>query len=165
MTDLLNYPARMRRALQSMIAEILGDVAENGLPGDHHFYITFDTRHPAVDIPAYLKERFPETMTIVLEAWFDDLGVMDDRFCVTLNFNNTPEPLVIPFDALISFADPSIEFGLRFDMDDVEDNDSDDIVEPLPERAPAMSQKPDETSDAPDAPKDNVVTFSQFKKD
>ena len=110
-----NYGQLMRKAVCGMVAEVLSQVARDGLPGNHHFFITFDTMHPGVDMDPALKERYPKEMTIVLQDWFADLAVMKDRFSVTLNFGNVPEPLVVPFDALKMFVDPSVEFGLRFD--------------------------------------------------
>jgi uncharacterized protein len=111
----IDYGRLMHKALRQLISEVLAQVARNGLPGDHHFYITFDTRHPGVDMGSSLKARYPEEMTIVMQDWFADLAVMKDRFSVTLNFGNVPEPIVIPFDAIKTFVDPSVEFGLRFD--------------------------------------------------
>ena len=97
------------------MAEVLSQVAREGLPGKHHFFITFDTTHPGVDMAASLKARYPKEMTIVLQEWFADLAVMKDRFSVTLNFGDVPEPIVVPFEAVKTFVDPSVEFGLRFD--------------------------------------------------
>lgn len=111
----IDYGRLMHKALRQLIAEVLAQVARDGLPGKHHFYITFDTTHPGVDMAESLRERFPDTMTIVMQDWFTDLAVMRDRFSVTLNFGNVPEPIVIPFDAIKTFIDPSVEFGLRFD--------------------------------------------------
>jgi uncharacterized protein len=111
----IDYGRLMHKALRQLISEVLAQVSRNGLPGDHHFYITFDTRHPGVDMAPSLKARYPEEMTIVMQDWFADLAVMKDRFSVTLNFGNVPEPIVIPFDAIKTFVDPSVEFGLRFD--------------------------------------------------
>ena len=132
----LNYGRYMEKAMRGVMAEVLGHVARHGLPGDHYFYITFETSHPGVDIPDWLRERYPNEMMIVLQEWFDDLAVMGDRFRVTLNFSNEPETLVIPFDAVKTFVDPSAKFGLKFDdhesdeivldLDDVEDTDEDD---------------------------------------
>jgi uncharacterized protein len=102
----IDYGRLMHRALRRLIADVLAQVARSGLPGDHHFYITFDTRHPGVDMAASLKERYPEEMTVVMQDWFADLAVMNDRFTVTLNFGGVPEPIVIPFEAIKTFVDP-----------------------------------------------------------
>ena len=128
MAENINYGALMHKALCGVMADALAQVAEGGLPGEHHFLITFNTRHPGVDLPDWMYGQYPEEMTIVIQHWFDNLAVMGDRFTVTLNFNNTPEPMVIPFDAVNSFVDPSVEFGLRFDVDGAEDGDDDDRV-------------------------------------
>ena len=112
-----NYGQLMHKALCAMMAEVLSQVARDGLPGKHHFFITFDTTHPGVDMDEALKARYPKEMTIVLQDWFADLAVMKDRFTVTLNFGNVPEPIVVPFEAMKTFVDPSVEFGLRFDAD------------------------------------------------
>ncbi|MEL6316881.1 MAG: ClpXP protease specificity-enhancing factor SspB [Pseudomonadota bacterium] len=117
----LNYGRMMQRAMQGLVAEVLRVVAEHGLPGDHHFYIAFSTRHPGVEMPDWLRERFPNDITIVLQYEFHDLTVSDDQFSVRLSFDNRPTRILVPFDAVLQFADPSAEFGLRFDagmMDD-----------------------------------------------
>lgn len=124
----IDYGGMMHRAMQRLIGDVLRQVAAEGLSGEHHFFITFDTRDPGVDIADWLRERYPEEMTIVVQHWFDDLEVTEDGFSITLNFGNAPEPLTIPFDALRTFVDPSVEFGLRFENhdDDDEDEDEDD---------------------------------------
>jgi uncharacterized protein len=115
MPKAINYGQLMHKALRQLMAEVLSQVAREGLPGKHHFFITFDTTHPGVDMNGTLKARYPKEMTIVLQDWFADLAVMKDRFSVTLNFGNVPEPIVVPFEAIKTFVDPSVEFGLRFD--------------------------------------------------
>src|SRR5699024_10514161 len=115
MTGSIDYGGMMHRAVQGLIAQVLSDVARDGLPGAHHFFISFETTHPGVEMAAWLRERYPETMTIVLQEWFDNLAVDADSFSVTLNFGNEPERLTVPFDAMRSFVDPSVESGFRFD--------------------------------------------------
>lgn len=127
----IDYGNLMHRAMRSLIQNVLEDVAEHGLPGAHHFFITFDTTHPDVAMADWLKARYPNEMTVVIQHWFENLIVTDDGFSITLNFGNQPEPLVIPFDAVRTFVDPSVEFGLRFeshveDDDEGEDGDDDD---------------------------------------
>jgi uncharacterized protein len=90
----------------------------HGLPGEHHFFITFDTMHPDVEIADWLSDRYPDEMTVVMQHWFDNLDVGDEGFSVTLNFGDQPEPLYIPYDAIKTFVDPSVEFGLRFESAD-----------------------------------------------
>jgi uncharacterized protein len=128
-TDTIAYGRLMHRAMRGLIQTVLTDVADGGLPGEHHFFISFDTRHPGVDIAPWLRDRYPEEMTIVIQNWFDGLSVDDDGFSITLNFGDSPEPLRVPFDAIQTFVDPSVEFGLRFetqDSDDPEDEPPED---------------------------------------
>ena len=113
--DGIDYGGMMHDAMRGLIARVLRDVARDGLPGGHHFFITFDTTHAAVAIADWLRERYPEEMTIVLQHWFEGLEVKDDGFTVTLNFGDQPETLWIPWAALRTFVDPSVEFGLRFE--------------------------------------------------
>ena len=158
-THSLNYGRLMQSAMRQMMAEVLGQVAEHGLPGEHHFYIGFDTTHPGVDIPEWLKQRYPAEMTIVLQEWFEDLAVMGDRFTVTLNFSDQSETLVIPLDAVQTFVDPSVRFGLKFDAQDPDDDEDDDHTAPtLPE--------PDDDEDDGGAPAQqaDVVSLDSFRK-
>ncbi len=111
----LSYETMVERALRGVVRETLETVAKQGLPGSHHFYITFHSHYPGVSLPDYLLERYPNDMTIVLEHQFWDLEVEEDRFSVSLSFANKPERLVVPFDALVSFADPSVQFVLQFE--------------------------------------------------
>ncbi len=115
MSNLIDYGNLMHKAMRRLIQDVLGDVAANGLPGRHHFFITFSTDHPDVLIADWLTDRYPGEMTIVMQHWFDGLVVEDDGFSVTLNFGDQPEPLYIPYDAIVTFVDPSVEFGLRFE--------------------------------------------------
>ena len=134
MTRQIDYGSLMHRALRGLIHEVLTGVAETGLPGAHHFFITFDTTHPGVRIADWLKARYPEEMTIVLQHWFEGLTTSDDGFGVTLNFGDSPERLEIPFDAIRTFVDPSVEFGLRFESQSAAgndpDEDGDDLADP-----------------------------------
>ena len=127
----IDYGRMMHRAMQGLIAEVLDDVAVNGLPGEHHFFITFDTREDGVQMADWLRERYPEEMTIVIQHWFENLVVDDHGFNITLNFGNAPEPMRVPFDALRTFVDPSVEFGLRFETQDEDDDgeDTDDLTD------------------------------------
>ena len=104
MTGAIDYGGMMHRAMQGLIAEVLTRVAESELPGEHHFFITFDTREDGVEIADWLRERYPAEMTIVIQHWYEDLHVNADGFEITLNFGNSPERLVIPFDALRTFV-------------------------------------------------------------
>ena len=110
--DLIRYEALVLDALRGVVRSVLQRVLKRGVPGDHHFFITFDTRAPGVGISKRLKDQYPLEMTIVLQHQFWDLAVTDDRFEVRLSFNNIPERLVIPFGAVRIFQDPSVHFAL-----------------------------------------------------
>lgn len=129
----IDYGNLMHRAMRGLIQTVLRDVAANGLPGAHHFFITFDTTFEGVQMAQWLRNRYPGEMTIVIQHWFDNLTVSDEGFTITLNFGDNPEPLAIPFDAVRTFVDPSVEFGLRFEThedDDDEEEDPDDDPPP-----------------------------------
>ena len=113
---MIDYGSMMHDAMRGLIKRLLQDIADAGeLPGDHHFFITFDTEHPEVEIPSWLAERYPNEMTVVMQHWYDGLDVTENGFYVTLNFGDTPAPLYIPYRALKTFVDPSVEFGLKFE--------------------------------------------------
>lgn len=114
--DHIRYDLLVRRALRDVVRGVLADVARNGVPGDHHFYVAFDTRVEGVRISSRLRAQYPEEMTIVLQHQFWDLVVSEVGFEVGLSFNGIPERLVVPFDALKGFADPSVQFGLEFEV-------------------------------------------------
>lgn len=122
----IDYGNLMQRAMRALVVDVLARVAREGLPGDHHFFITFDTRAEGVEIAEWLQERYPDDMTIVIQNWFENLDVGDTDFGITLNFGDTPERLVIPFDAVRTFVDPSVEFGLRFESHEADDDEDDD---------------------------------------
>jgi uncharacterized protein len=129
MTRKIDYGNLMHRAMRGLIIEVLTDVQAQGLPGSHHFFITFDTRHPDAKLADWLRDRYPQEMTIVMQHWFDGLAVDPQGFAITLNFGDAPEPLYIPFDAIRTFVDPDVEFGLRFEtQDEAEDADEDDYA-------------------------------------
>ncbi len=110
----IDYSTLMHDAMRGLIAQVLRRVARDGLPGEHHFFISFDTNHPGVKIADWLHDRYPKDMMIVLQHWYEGLEVREDGFSVTLNFGETPEPISIPWAAMKTFADPSVEFGFRF---------------------------------------------------
>jgi hypothetical protein len=157
MSDSINYGQMMHNAMRGLMADLLRKIGKEGLPGEHHFFICFDTNHPGVDIADWLRERYPDEMTIVIQHWFDNLVVLDDRFSISLNFNDAPEPLVIPFDAIKTFVDPTVEFGLRFEEDD------ETYLEEAPESPMLMI---DEDEDDDDAPKKDaeIVSLDAFRK-
>jgi len=148
----IDYGTLMHRAMRGLIQSVLADVARDGLPGAHHFFITFDTTYPGVELADWLRERYPTEMTVVIQHWFENLTVTDDYFTVTLNFGNNPEPMIIPFDAVRTFVDPSVEFGLRFETQsgEEEDDEEDDDIE-VPEEEPVRQDA-------------EVVSLDQFRK-
>ena len=115
MSKTLNYTIMMQDALRTLVKNVLKKIEIEGLPGDHHFYITFDTKHPAVKLADWLKEKHPDEITIVIQNWFDGLTVTDNNFSIILNFGDQLEEMTIPFQSIISFVDPSVEFGLKFE--------------------------------------------------
>ncbi|WP_170463800.1 SspB family protein [Ruegeria arenilitoris] len=125
----IDYGTLMHTAMRGLIQKVLTNVAENGLPGAHHFFITFDTRQEGVELADWLHDRYPEEMTIVMQHWFENLEVGDEGFAITLNFGDAPEPLYIPYTAIKTFVDPSVEFGLRFESSEDEDEIGTHIVE------------------------------------
>ncbi len=114
--DPLRYDTWIEDALRGVIRRALAYAADNGLPGEHHFYITYRTDGEGVETPGYLKAEHPDEMTIVLQHQFENLVVNQDAFWVTLRFNGKPERLRVPFNAVLSFADPSVNFGLQLKM-------------------------------------------------
>lgn len=163
MSETIEYGNLMHNALRRLIKDVLEGVRDNGLPGEHHFFITFDTQHPDVAIADWLRERYPNDMTVVMQHWFDNLEVTDEAFSVTLNFGDAPEPLHIPFESIRTFVDPSVEFGLRFESQSEvaseEDDEADapeieDIIE-IPE---VEAADPQEQQDA------EVVSLDSFRK-
>ena len=114
--SLIPYDAIVQEALRAVVGRVLGEIVDAGseLPGAHHFYITFKTHAPGVSVPASLRERFPDEMTIVLQNKFWDLRVEEELFSVGLSFNQIPAELVIPYAAITQFVDPAVDFGLQF---------------------------------------------------
>jgi len=119
--SLIPYDEIVQDALRAVVGRVLGEVEQTGhLPGTHHFYITFRTRAPGVDIPQHLIERFPEEMTIVIQHRFWDLKTFADSFQVGLSFNQVPAKLHIPYAAVTAFVDPAVNFALQFQVQDDE---------------------------------------------
>ena len=157
MTRSIDYGNLMHDAMRGLIQRVLEDVAENGLPGQHHFFITFDTMHPDVEIADWLSDRYPDEMTVVMQHWFDGLDVTDEGFSVTLNFGDNPEPLYIPYNAIRTFVDPSVEFGLRFETQ----GDDDDDDGPDEDAAAFESDEKVEKKPSGDA---EIVSLDSFRK-
>ncbi len=153
--SLLPYERWTEHALRAVVADALEHAGREGLPGEHHFYISFRTDHPGVSVPAHLRARYPQEITIVLQHRFWDLKV--DRagqiFSVGLSFGGIPAQLVVPFDALTAFHDPHVRFGLRFEP---EMQAAVAAPEPEPEAPPAPV--------AEEAPKPQVVSLDAFRR-
>jgi hypothetical protein len=115
-TDHIRYDVLAQEALRGVVRRVLTDAAKSGLPGEHHFYVSFDTRAPDVRISARIREKYPEEMTIVLQHQFWDLIVTEQGFEVGLSFNGVPERLSVPFNAIKGFFDPSVQFALQFEV-------------------------------------------------
>ena len=154
--SLLPYDAWMEDSLRYVVLRALDHVLENGLPGNHHFYITFRTDHAGVDIPDFLRAQYPHEMTIVLEHQFWGLEVDDQRFSVTLSFHSQAQRLTVPLAAITAFADPSVKFGLEFPAEPVEAE---------PAAAPVAAIEAPEPKKEPAADKaGEVVKLDAFRK-
>ena len=152
----LNYELLVEDALRSVVRSSLSIVQKVGLPGETHFYIGFSTIHKGVEIDDHLRAKHPENMTIVLQHQFADLIVGDDEFSVTLFFSGKPSPMIIPFEAVTSFNDPSVGFGLQFGIADGDDNDDDDISQ--------SDDQPTQSNDDASNNSADVVSLDTFRK-
>lgn len=159
----LRYDRMVETALRGVVRDALTEVAERGLPGNHHFYLTFRTGFPGVDIPDYLSSQYPNEMTIVLQFQYYGLDVTDDHFEVTLSFNNVHERLVIPFAAITTFADPSVNFALQFQPLAAAESAE---VATMPPRAAAerVEEKAEESAPAEEPKRGEVVALDAFRK-
>lgn len=167
--DLIRYDILAQDALRGVVRKVLAEVAKTGLPGDHHFYVTFETRAPGVRISTRLMTDYPEEMTIIIQHQYWDLSVTEHAFEIGLSFKGVPERLLIPFTALKSFVDPSVQFGLQFETapadedalegsHEMEDVDTSPLVLDTPDR---VEEEPAEPSEKPAA---EVVRLDAFRK-
>ena len=153
MNKTIDYGTLMHKAMRTLIFDVLKDVEQSGLPGEHHFFITFDTTVEGVEISEWLRQRYPEEMTIVIQHWFDGLNVKEDGFDITLNFGDQPESLVVPFIAILTFVDPSVEFGLRFEQNEDDEQPQFSEMEKANDQEKKSSKK-----------KGDVVSLDSFRK-
>lgn len=153
MTDTINYAQMMQKAMQGLMIDVLKKTSINGLPGNHHYFISFKTKSEGVIVADWIKERYPEEMTIVIQHWFDNLNVNDNCFSITLNFGDNPENLTIPWDSILTFVDPSVEFGLRFEDEENKDNDT---HEEIPESNMVVIEEEDNVAE--------IVNLDSFRK-
>jgi len=149
--DHIRYDLLTQQALRGVVRTVLADIAKNGLPGEHHFYIAFNTQAPGVRISPRLREQYPEEMTIILQHQFWDLMVNNDGFEVGLSFGGAAERLGIPFDAIKGFFDPSVQFGLQFETEAAAEQTAD---------APDKTAPPSEQSAADETPPAALPTSS-----
>lgn len=178
--DYIDFPGLIDYAMRDVVRKALMVASERGLPGEHHFFISFKTDFPGVKISDHLRSRHPHEMTIVLQHQYWDLKIDEEKFSVTLSFNNVPEQLTVPFSAMSAFADPSVKFGLQFHafaeedlMDELGDDEA-DLLDKLEESAskkpkksaeekkPAIGKK--KTAPATTGGGDVVVTLDAFRK-
>jgi len=169
-TDHIRYDVLARDALRGVLRRVLADAAEHGLPGEHHFFITFVSTADGVKLSPRLLAQYPEEMTVILQHQFWDLVVTEDRFEVGLSFGGIPERLVVPFSAIKSFFDPSVQFGLQFDPSEAAAEAPaanlpaaaapSALTVPAPSSAPAP-EKQDETAKPEGA---EVVRLDRFRK-
>ena len=174
-TDHIRYDVLARDALRGVLRRVLTDAAEHGLPGEHHFFITFLSTADGVKLSPRLLAQYPEEMTVILQHQFWDLVVTEDRFEVGLSFGGIPERLVVPFAAIKSFLDPSVQFGLQFEPSDTAaetpaaDNQPAVSVLPVPAQA-AAAESNDESKDdskgetAKPSEGAEVVRLDRFRK-
>jgi hypothetical protein len=176
-TDLIRYDLLVQDALRSVVRKVLADAARNGLIGDHHFNIAFKTQAPGVVAPPVVRQRFPEEMSIILQHEFWDLVVTQDAFEVSLNFSRKPERLIVPFDAITGFTDPSVPFGFKLEprvSEAAMNAPAGQDAEPTPTKAapPKAAKQPASVSKSPQ-PADNsveaggeakVVSIDAFRK-
>ncbi|MBE6446897.1 MAG: hypothetical protein E7015_00180 [Alphaproteobacteria bacterium] len=152
------YDSLVQKALISVVKEVLSDVSENGLSGNHHFYIRFRTDHPRTIVPSFLKEQYPEEIMIVLQYQFWNLKVDDHFFSVELSFDGIREVLRIPFDALCAFVDPSVKFALQFTPK----------FDPSVKDTPPVDDDPNggnktKKTDSSSKSEDNIISFDSLK--
>ena len=160
--DLMRYDLLAQEALRGVVRASLRKIVKSGLPGEHHFYIAFDTRYPGVRLSERLDNKYPREMTIVLQHQYWNLQVREDEFEVELSFDNIPERLVVPFNAIKGFLDPHVQFGLQFETVkvDLPAKEPDAQAKPaLPEPAVAAAEPA-----AADAESGRVVSLDSFRK-
>ena len=153
----MNYKVLIENAMLNMVRDILKKISKDGLPKNHHFLITFFSHSKGVIIPDWMKEKYPDKMTIIIRNWFENLYVTDKKFEISLNFNNNVERLTIPFNSLELFADPSVNFAISFNqVNSVPSSETEDVKEPKNQIDP----KKDDLSKK----NENVINLKNFKK-
>lgn len=166
--DLIRYDVLAQEALRGLVRKVLSEVARTGLPGEHHFFITFDTNHTGVRISSRLKAQYPNDMTVVLQHQFWDLTVTESAFEVGLSFNGVPERLFVPFTSITAFVDPHASFGLKFDQAPAEEGEEPvaaDIAEAEAAIEPALAAAEGALAEPGQEDKSaDVVSLDSFRK-
>ena len=158
MTFTINYEEIIKNSLKKAIKELLQNVSLKGLPGDHHFYISFITNFPGVKIAEWMVKDYPNDMTVVIQNWFENLHVDDKGFSIDLNFKNKPEKLTIPFESIISFSDPSVNFSLQFESSVSQNLET---IMDIKEKDP---QNQSDNDDLESEQNNNIIQFEKYKK-
>lgn len=162
--DSLRYDKMVEDALRGVVRDALIQTAQDGLFGEHHFYITFRTRFPGVHIPPHILARHPDEMTIVLQHQFWSLDVSEEHFEVTLSFSGVSERLFVPFAAITGFADPSAKFGLQFQVEEDEEFDDEDLPDEEPAAIAAELAAAAAKDEEPPAEGAKVIALDAFRK-
>jgi hypothetical protein len=161
--DFIGYQALTDSALRGVVRDALRRIEKSGLIGAHHFYLTFKTHFEGVDIPDFLKEQYPDEMTIIIQHQYWALKVKDDYFEVTLTFKKLPAPLHIPFNALTAFFDPGVQFGLQF-RSEGDAGKTGPMMVPPSEPAGEPTLQPEPAAEKPAAAPGEVVSLDSFRK-
>ena len=160
-SDQIDYQQLTRDALRDVVRKVLAQAAEEGLPGEHHFYLTFDTTHPGVEVSAQARNLYPQEMTVVLQHQFWDLAVDDEAFSVTLRFGGQKQRVLVPFEALTTFVDPAAEFGLNLERVEPE-GDHDVVLEA--DDDPSADRSDEESVVSRSESGGDVVPIDRFRK-
>ena len=175
--DHIRYDILAQAALRGVVRTVLADVAKRGLPGEHHFKITFVTAAPGVQLSERMRAQYPQTMTIILQHQFWDLTVRDESFDVGLSFGGIPERLTVPFEAVTAFFDPAVQFGFQFETAETATSDAADAATKAPEKSTKPASRraaepkqgdalptPEAKEEAPNAGGGEVVSIDRFRK-
>jgi uncharacterized protein len=166
--DLMRYDQLAQNALRGVVRDALRKVQKTGLPGEHHFYIAFNTKYPGVGLSPRIAERYPREMTVVLQHQYWNLNIYEDRFEVELSFDNIPEKLIVPFNSVKGFLDPSVQFGLQFEavpFADETEGKSGDVIELANKSGGDLDKDEATNSDSEGAESETkVVSLDAFRK-
>jgi hypothetical protein len=168
--DHIRYDILAQAALRGVVRTVLNDAAKKGLPGEHHFKITFNPAAPGVRLSERMRTQYPEAMTIILQHQFWDLDVTDEAFEVGLSFGGIPERLTVPFDAVTAFYDPAVQFGFQFETVETQTGDATTTVQPSEQTkidalpAPAATTEPERPKTADTGSGGEVVRLDRFRK-